>query len=239
MLPRGKAIQPPGRPSLSTIRLCIEVDAVGGVGAAGQRGPDECRPNLLQPALHLASRSGGEPGRCRRRLPLRLRVQPHRVHWHSRCRPTRRRQLDQLPPTLSPLAGGSDAAEAGPAVSVTLPCFPALLEAVVSAEKAHHHCADGSNPRNNLHHPRHDSGNPDRPSEQLQGQCLLTGSSDPPLSFRVWLMSRIISWRISMLSVRPTLSPLAGGSALEVGERSGLIIGPSGTDYTVISSNPD
>ena len=29
------------------------------------------------------------------------------------------------------------------------------------------------------------------------------------------------------------------GSALEVGERSGLIIGPSGTDYTVISSNPD
>lgn len=29
------------------------------------------------------------------------------------------------------------------------------------------------------------------------------------------------------------------GSALEVGERSGLIIGPSGTDYTVASSNPD
>ena len=29
------------------------------------------------------------------------------------------------------------------------------------------------------------------------------------------------------------------GSTLEVGERSGLIIGPSGTDYTVISSNPD
>ena len=29
------------------------------------------------------------------------------------------------------------------------------------------------------------------------------------------------------------------GSALEMGERSGLIIGPSGTDYTVISSNPD
>ena len=72
----------------------------GGGGAAGQRGPDECRPNLLQPALHLASRSGGEPGRCRRRLPLRLRVQPHRVHWHSRCRPTRRRQLDQLPRSL-------------------------------------------------------------------------------------------------------------------------------------------
>lgn len=29
------------------------------------------------------------------------------------------------------------------------------------------------------------------------------------------------------------------GSTLEVGERSGLIIGPSGADYTVISSDPD
>ena len=29
------------------------------------------------------------------------------------------------------------------------------------------------------------------------------------------------------------------GSILEVGERSGLIIGPSGTDYSVTSSNPD
>ena len=29
------------------------------------------------------------------------------------------------------------------------------------------------------------------------------------------------------------------GSVLEVGERSGLIIGPSGTDYTVTSSDPD
>ena len=29
------------------------------------------------------------------------------------------------------------------------------------------------------------------------------------------------------------------GGALEVGERSGLIIGPSGTDYTVASSDPD
>ena len=29
------------------------------------------------------------------------------------------------------------------------------------------------------------------------------------------------------------------GSTLAVGERSGLIIGPSGTDYTVTSSNPD
>ena len=29
------------------------------------------------------------------------------------------------------------------------------------------------------------------------------------------------------------------GSILEVGERSGLIIGPSGTDYTVTSSDPD
>ena len=29
------------------------------------------------------------------------------------------------------------------------------------------------------------------------------------------------------------------GSTLEVGERSGLIIGPSGTDYTITSSNPD
>ena len=29
------------------------------------------------------------------------------------------------------------------------------------------------------------------------------------------------------------------GSTLVVGERSGLIIGPSGTDYTVTSSNPD
>ena len=29
------------------------------------------------------------------------------------------------------------------------------------------------------------------------------------------------------------------GSALEAGERSGLIIGPSGTDYTVTSSDPD
>ena len=29
------------------------------------------------------------------------------------------------------------------------------------------------------------------------------------------------------------------GSTLEVGERSGLIIGPSGADYTVTSSAPD
>ena len=29
------------------------------------------------------------------------------------------------------------------------------------------------------------------------------------------------------------------GDTLEVGERSGLIIGPSGADYTVISSAPD
>ena len=29
------------------------------------------------------------------------------------------------------------------------------------------------------------------------------------------------------------------GSTLKVGERSGIIIGPSGTDYTVISSSPD
>ena len=29
------------------------------------------------------------------------------------------------------------------------------------------------------------------------------------------------------------------GSTLEIGERSGLIIGPSGTEYTVTSSNPD
>ena len=29
------------------------------------------------------------------------------------------------------------------------------------------------------------------------------------------------------------------GSSLEVGERSGLIIGPSGIDYTVTSSDPD
>ena len=29
------------------------------------------------------------------------------------------------------------------------------------------------------------------------------------------------------------------GTTLEVGERSGLIIGPSGTDYTVNSSAPD
>ena len=29
------------------------------------------------------------------------------------------------------------------------------------------------------------------------------------------------------------------GSTMEVGERSGLIIGPSGTEYTVTSSNPD
>ena len=29
------------------------------------------------------------------------------------------------------------------------------------------------------------------------------------------------------------------GSTLEVGERSGLIIGPSGIDYTVTSSDPD
>ena len=27
--PRGRAIQPPGRPSLSTILLCVEVNAVG------------------------------------------------------------------------------------------------------------------------------------------------------------------------------------------------------------------
>ena len=37
----------------------------------------------------------------------------------------------------------------------------------------------------------------------------LTGSSDTPLAFLVWLMRRIISCRISMLSVRPALSPLA------------------------------
>ena len=29
------------------------------------------------------------------------------------------------------------------------------------------------------------------------------------------------------------------GSTLKVGERSGLIIGPSGADYTVTSSDPD
>ena len=29
------------------------------------------------------------------------------------------------------------------------------------------------------------------------------------------------------------------GSTLEVGKRSGLIIGPSGADYTVTSSDPD
>ena len=29
------------------------------------------------------------------------------------------------------------------------------------------------------------------------------------------------------------------GSTLAVGERSGLIIGPSGTEYTVTSSDPD
>ena len=29
------------------------------------------------------------------------------------------------------------------------------------------------------------------------------------------------------------------GNTLEVGERSGLIIGPSGTEYTVISGDPD
>ena len=29
------------------------------------------------------------------------------------------------------------------------------------------------------------------------------------------------------------------GSTLKVGERSGLIIGPSGADYTVISGDPD
>lgn len=29
------------------------------------------------------------------------------------------------------------------------------------------------------------------------------------------------------------------GSTLEVGERSGLVIGPSGTDYIVISNDPD
>ena len=29
------------------------------------------------------------------------------------------------------------------------------------------------------------------------------------------------------------------GNTLKVGERSGLIVGPSGADYTVISSNPD
>ena len=29
------------------------------------------------------------------------------------------------------------------------------------------------------------------------------------------------------------------GSTLEVGERSGLIIGPSGADYTITSSDPD
>ena len=54
------------------------------------------------------------------------------------------------------------------------------------------------------------------------------GSSDTPLALRVWLIRRIISWRISYK-----------GSTLEVGERSGLIIGPSGTDYTVTSSDPD
>ena len=34
------------------------------VGTAGQRGPNECRPSLLRPALHMASRPGGKPSRC-------------------------------------------------------------------------------------------------------------------------------------------------------------------------------
>ena len=38
----------------------------------------------------------------------------------------------------------------------------------------------------------------------------LTGSSETPLALRVWLMSRIISCRISRLSVRLILSPLDG-----------------------------
>ena len=67
-----------------------------GARTACQRGPDECRPDLLQSALYLASRSRGGSGRCRCRISLRLWGQPHHIHWNSRCRPTRRRQLDQF-----------------------------------------------------------------------------------------------------------------------------------------------
>ena len=41
----------------------------------------------------------------------------------------------------------------------------------------------------------------------------LTGSSEIPLALRVWLMSRIISCRISRLSVRLALSPSMEGSS--------------------------
>ena len=43
MLPRGRAIQLLGRPSLSTIRLCIEVDAGGGFWRSGCSGADRQR----------------------------------------------------------------------------------------------------------------------------------------------------------------------------------------------------
>ena len=42
----------------------------------------------------------------------------------------------------------------------------------------------------------------------------LTGSSEIPLALRVWLMSQIISWRISQLSVRLVLSPSDGVSGI-------------------------
>ena len=42
----------------------------------------------------------------------------------------------------------------------------------------------------------------------------LTGSSEIPLALRVWLMSRIISCRISRLSVRLVLSPSDRGSGM-------------------------
>ena len=43
-----------------------------GARTAGQRSPDERRPSLLQPALHLASLPRRKQGRCRRWLPLWL-----------------------------------------------------------------------------------------------------------------------------------------------------------------------
>ena len=40
----------------------------------------------------------------------------------------------------------------------------------------------------------------------------LTGNSDTPLALRVWLMRRIISCRIAMLSTKLALSPIVGAS---------------------------
>ena len=57
------------------------------------------------------------------------------------------------------------------------------------------------------------------------------------------LMAAALAASLTVSATAAENSPVRVGSykgrALKVGERSGLIIGPSGTDYTVTSSNPD